>query len=465
MVVNTFKTRISKLNPEFRFSVGHSQNLKKITEIKQNGNFVYLKNILLSPPQYGSGQAGKEVEDEDFLRYIRITDIDNYGNLRNDNPKTVEVFEEKYLLKHNDFLFARSGNTVGKSFLYQDELHPQAIFAGYFIRFEINFDIIHPKVFLWYTKSQIFETWKQSVIRVMGQPNINAEEYKNLPVPIIDKNLQQTLVAEIEKIELEIQELKKVLREPLEIINEVFAEFLDFDFEDFERLKNIKNSFLKLSDLKSPLQRIAIPFNRPTSFFLREFFAKNRYIKLKNILIEEIHRGTQPVYTENGVVVIKTGNIQKGRVLFEETEFVSEYFYEKNKEGSGLKENDLLLTSTGMGRGKFALYDSDDEAIADSHVSIIRFDKLLFVPLFLNYYCQSFFGIEQLRYLELQIKGTPEIYRTQLNEFRVPQTDLSTQAQIVNRIKSQLDKQTETEKQINSKRAEISKMIEKTIKL
>ena len=58
---------------------------------------------------------------------------------------------------------------------------------------------------LYYSKSFVFDIWKNSVMRTMGQPNINAEEYKALSIPNIPLPKQQLIVDEI-KEELDKQE-------------------------------------------------------------------------------------------------------------------------------------------------------------------------------------------------------------------------------------------------------------------
>ena len=197
---------IGKQN-DLRFSAKHSLYSQYLNEIVKKHIFLNFGKILSKKPQYGANESAKDFSEGD-IRYIRITDIDNTGNLLNDDIKTADNIEEKYLLKNNDFLFARSGNTVGKSFLYNQKIHGEAIFAGYFIKFVFDHSIINSLFLLYYSKSFIFEIWKNTVMRTMGQPNINAEEYKTLPIPNISLKHQQKIVDEI-KAELDKQEEMK----------------------------------------------------------------------------------------------------------------------------------------------------------------------------------------------------------------------------------------------------------------
>ena len=64
-------------------------------------------------PQYGANEKGVERETSEEPRYVRITDINEYGLLSEELGATAETIEPQYLLQENDLLFARSGNTVG----------------------------------------------------------------------------------------------------------------------------------------------------------------------------------------------------------------------------------------------------------------------------------------------------------------------------------------------------------------
>ena len=139
---------------------------------------IQLQSIVLGKPVYGANVKG--IKKKSVTRYIRITDINENGFL-NDEIVSPEFVEEKYLLKHNDFLIARSGNTVGKTFLYKEEFG-RAIYAGYLVKYNLDTNKILPEYLLHYTKSSIFKRWIEANQRVSGQPNINGQEFLQSPV-------------------------------------------------------------------------------------------------------------------------------------------------------------------------------------------------------------------------------------------------------------------------------------------
>ena len=135
---------------------------------------VLLREILVSHPKYGAGYKAEKTQRD--VRYIRITDINEDGSL-NEDYASVAKYDKQYLLKQNDFLIARTGNTVGKTFLY-DESMGKAIYAGYLIKFELDTDKVNPHYLLAYTKSSVYKTWIKNNMRVSAQPNINSRQYE-----------------------------------------------------------------------------------------------------------------------------------------------------------------------------------------------------------------------------------------------------------------------------------------------
>jgi type I restriction enzyme, S subunit len=93
-----------------------------------------MRRLLNTPPQYGAGETGEEGEAS-WPRYIRISDLNADGTLRDDDVRRLPpLVARPYMLDDGDVLFARSGATVGKAFIYRAAMGP-CCFAGYLIRF------------------------------------------------------------------------------------------------------------------------------------------------------------------------------------------------------------------------------------------------------------------------------------------------------------------------------------------
>ena len=168
-------------------------------------NIASFGELLLEKPKYGSNSRTlKTVTD---IRYIRITDINEDGSL-NEEVVSSEKFDKQYLLQENDFLIARSGNTVGKTFLYKANLG-KCIFAGYLVKYKINEKIANSDFVFYYTKTLPFKIWISSKQRVSGQPNINGQEYLSFPIPLPSIEVQNKIVNKIEIWKDEIKDTKE----------------------------------------------------------------------------------------------------------------------------------------------------------------------------------------------------------------------------------------------------------------
>ncbi|MCQ3932334.1 MAG: restriction endonuclease subunit S [Chloroflexi bacterium] len=133
--------------------------------------------------QYGANSPSIDYSEE-LPRYIRITDITDEGRLLQDGKVSVILQgNEKYILSSGDFLFARSGATVGKSYLYHEQ-DGWAIYAGYLIKFRTNENILISEYLKHFTQSEMYWTWVKNSLRAGAQPNINAKEYSNILIPL-----------------------------------------------------------------------------------------------------------------------------------------------------------------------------------------------------------------------------------------------------------------------------------------
>ncbi|MCX6640625.1 MAG: restriction endonuclease subunit S [bacterium] len=149
-------------------------------------------------PEYGSGERAVPVRDPNDIKYIRITDFNDDGIVPANEFATAENIEDRFLLADGDILFARSGATAGKTFIFSSEIG-KSIFAGYCIRFRFDIKKVIPKFVYYYTKSNRYRAWVRSIQRPSGQPNINKEEFKSFTIPLPPTSVQLKLVREMEQ--------------------------------------------------------------------------------------------------------------------------------------------------------------------------------------------------------------------------------------------------------------------------
>lgn len=173
-------------------------------EIPKGWEWVRLKDISESI-LYGVSESAKV---NGRYKLLRITDIQNNNVEWESVPYTDfdEIKAKNYFLQKNDILFARTGGTVGKSYLV-DDCPEDSIYASYLIRVRL---II--QVYSRYIKS-FFESpayWSQVTDNLSGtgQPNCNGEKLSNLLIPLPPLSEQRRIVAKIEELFAQIDKLK-----------------------------------------------------------------------------------------------------------------------------------------------------------------------------------------------------------------------------------------------------------------
>ncbi len=132
-------------------------------------------------------------------RFLRITDIQDNNVDWNAVPfcKVEAKDKSKYLLKQGDIVFARTGATVGKSFLIKEKI-PESVFASYLIRVRLKPEIESRYIDYFFKSSQYWKQISESQAGI-GQPNVNGTKLAQLQIPLAPLEQQRSIVAEIEK--------------------------------------------------------------------------------------------------------------------------------------------------------------------------------------------------------------------------------------------------------------------------
>ena len=182
-----------------------------------NSKYPKIPLCLLSKSKLSYGSGASAVEYDNNIRYIRITDIQEDGKLNN-SPMSPSIYDEKYLLNDGDILFARSGATVGKTYLYTQG-EGTAIYAGYLIRFVPNKEIVLPEYVFYFTRSEYYKAFIEKNAQAVAQPNINAKQYGDLMVCVPPLSLQQEFASKIEAIEKQKELIKQSLSETETLFN------------------------------------------------------------------------------------------------------------------------------------------------------------------------------------------------------------------------------------------------------
>ncbi|KKP37157.1 MAG: hypothetical protein UR23_C0006G0004 [Candidatus Roizmanbacteria bacterium GW2011_GWA2_32_13] len=228
--ISTQRIIVEKLDVIRKLQELNNKEIKKAEELFNSfvtNQLVVSKDIKLhkfddiAKFQYGLTAEGK---DNGNYRLVRITDIDESGQLRNIDKKFVTIEEkiiQPYTLKSGDLVVARTGATYGK-FLLFDSLEP-SVFASYLIKITFN-----PKLalsrFVWlFTRTESYWIQARKLVTGSGQPQFNANRIKQIEITLPSLNEQKEIIAKAEYL----LNYSNILTNKKKILNELFESTLN----------------------------------------------------------------------------------------------------------------------------------------------------------------------------------------------------------------------------------------------
>lgn len=176
-----------------------------------NWQVKYLKDLCKKVGEYGLNAPATPLTDKLPL-YLRITDITETGYYSEKNRVSVNYTGTEKILHNNDFLFARTGATVGKTYLNNNTTDKIA-FAGYLIRFVPDLTKIHPYFLALYCQTKTYWNWVKICSMRSGQPGISAEEYGKMPILCPPLDEQQKIVEVLETWDKAIGLTKRLIEQ------------------------------------------------------------------------------------------------------------------------------------------------------------------------------------------------------------------------------------------------------------
>lgn len=184
---------------------------------------------------YGIGAPAVPYQ-EDKLTYLRITDINDDGSLNFADLKCVDAEDaEKYILKENDIVFARTGNSTGRSYFYEKQ-HGTFVYAGFLIKFSLDPNKVNPRILKYYTHSKPYFDWVNSFDTGATRGNINAKTYGDMEIELPSRKVQDNIVSILSSLDRKIELNNKINADLEEMAQAIFKNW----FVDFEPFKDGK---------------------------------------------------------------------------------------------------------------------------------------------------------------------------------------------------------------------------------
>ncbi|PSV07540.1 restriction endonuclease subunit S [Photobacterium leiognathi] len=381
---------------------------------------------LSSDIHYGYTASAKP--DSEGVRLLRITDIQN-DRVNWATVPACDITEEKsksYLLENNDILIARTGGTIGKSYLVEN-INLQAVFASYLIRVK-RIEVVYApftKVFL---GSQLY--WKQLIENSAGtgQPNVNATALKQLLFILPPFEEQKRIVAKVDELMTLCDQLEQQTEASIEahqllvstLLNTLtnsanadelmenwtrISDHFDTLFTTEESIDQLKHTILQLAVMGKLVPQD--PNDEPASVLLERIaeekaqLIKDKKIKKQKALppiaddekpfdlpdgwsIERLGnicekmgsgstpRGGQSAYVSNGIPFLRSQNVWNGELKLNDIAYIPKETHDK-MENTKVYPGDVLLNITGASLGRSTIFPVEiPEANVSQHVTIIR---------------------------------------------------------------------------------------------
>ena len=184
-----------------------------------------LGQVLRRPPRYGINAPAVALVPG-VPTYIRITDIDDSGGFAPD-PKVGVSHPNAlhYRLSPGELVFARTGASVGKSYLYNAD-DGELVYAGFLINVAPDPRRLNPKYLALFAQTKDYWDWIARTSTRSGQPGVNGREYAELPVPLPDLATQDAITSVITDVDNLISTLKRLIVKKQAIKQGVMQELL-----------------------------------------------------------------------------------------------------------------------------------------------------------------------------------------------------------------------------------------------
>lgn len=333
--------------------------------------------------QYGYNAPAKE---KGRIKMVRISDIQN-GRIVWETTPYCDIEEseiENYILKKNDILFARTGGTVGKSYLV-NEVSNEAIYAGYLIRTRYSSQLCAKYLKLFMESSLYWAQLKEGTIAT-AQPNCNGQKLSKMILPLPPLAEQKRIVAKIEELMPKVEEYGKA-QEALDKLNAELPEKL------------------KKSILQEAIEGRLVPQDpndEPASVLLDKIRAEKKRLvkegklKKKDLIETPIEEDEKPFEIPNGWEMVKlsfiTGLIDGERREGNYVCLDAKYLRGKStgeilSKGKYVKKGDNIILVDGENSGE--VFTTPCEGYMGSTFKQLWVSEIVFLPyvlFFIKYY-------------------------------------------------------------------------------
>ncbi|MFA5069950.1 MAG: hypothetical protein WC528_01595 [Patescibacteria group bacterium] len=433
-------------------------------EIYPTKDSIKLKYVLNEMPMKKVSKG--ELEESEIL--IDIGNIERRFNNLINLVEVDRIGSDKNIMQYGDIIIPKLQPQMGNIFLNSG--HKRFIGSTELLEYKINEN--YNPIFIYYlitSNKFLFDLAKLESGK--AHRRVNSVDLLKIRIPLISKESQDLIVAQIWPIEKKINELKKQIEQPQNVINKVFAREFGFDLEKYEKLKKDKFSEVDLKDiLRHNFVRISFHFHHKTLIAIENKLKNKNYWAPVNSLFslfggKRIPKGKSFSNIETDYYYLRPTEVSIWGIDKINVPFIPVSIYDQLKRYK-IVTDEFCISIVGT-LGKTALINTDILDIGkDNLILSENFIKLKpkkhINSLFYIYFFYSFIFEAQIN-REYTITSIKKLGIDKWNNIKIPCISIIKQQKIVDEIKGELDKQEKFYKKIEMERDKIDEIIEKVI--
>lgn len=377
------------------------------------------------------------------IKMVRISDIQN-NQVNWDSVPFCNIPNEEitqYLLRKNDILFARTGGTVGKSYLVS-EVPENVVYAGYLIRTRYS-EKLSPQYLKYFMESYLYWSQLKKGTTITAQPNCNAKTLGKMVLPLPPLAEQQRIADKVSAFFAQLYAIDKAYEKYRELQQAMKAKLLDLaiqgkltdqrkedgDARDlFQDIQEEKQRLIAEKKIKKekPLPEIEadeIPFAIPKNWV---------WVRLNSIYNFIDYRGKTPKKLTEGIPLVTAKNVRMGYNDYSVKDFISAEEF-KLRQSRGISHKGDLLFTTEAPLGNVSLADLDCFSTGQRLIDFQAYNSLAVSnKLFMYFIMSSFF---QQALIDNQTGTTVAgIKASRLKAILIPLPPLAEQKRIVAKL-------------------------------
>lgn len=412
---------------------------EKPFEIPENWEWVRWGTLSTSI-KYGYNTSAQK---DGKIKMVRISDIQN-NQVNWDSVPFCNIPNEEitqYLLRKNDILFARTGGTVGKSYLVS-EVPENVVYAGYLIRTRYS-EKLSPQYLKYFMESYLYWSQLKKGTTITAQPNCNAKTLGKMVLPLPPLAEQQRIADKVSAFFAQLYAIDKAYEEYRELQQAMKAKLLDLAiqgkltdqrkedgdardlFQDIQEEKQRLIAEKKIKKEKSlpEIEADEIPFAIPKNWV---------WVRLNSIYNFIDYRGKTPKKLTEGIPLVTAKNVRMGYNDYSVKDFISAEEF-KLRQSRGISHKGDLLFTTEAPLGNVSLADLDCFSTGQRLIDFQAYNSLAVSnKLFMYFIMSSFF---QQALIDNQTGTTVAgIKASRLKAILIPLPPLAEQKRIVAKL-------------------------------